>query len=139
MGRLLAIDYGLKRVGIAVTDPLQLIPNALETVAQVEIFSYLKNYCMQEEVDAFIVGDPKNLDNTPSEIANAVNLFINQLQALFPAKKVFRIDERFTSKMAAKALFDAGYKKKFRRDKNNIDKISAVILLQNYLEIKQQS
>ncbi len=137
MGRLLAIDYGAKRVGVAVTDPLQIIATALETVPAKEIIPYLKKYTQAEEVDAFIVGMPKRLDNTASSNAPLVEKFVKQLRQHFPDKPVHLADERFTSKIAFQTMIDGGMKKKDRRDKSNVDKISAVIILQTFMESKR--
>jgi putative Holliday junction resolvase len=137
MGRLVAIDYGSKRVGVAVTDPLQIIATALETVSAKEIISFLKNYRQAEDIEAFIVGMPKRLDNTASSNAPLVEKFVKQLQQQFPGTPVHLVDERFTSKIAFQTMIDGGMKKKDRRDKSNVDKISAVIILQSFMESKR--
>jgi putative Holliday junction resolvase len=129
----MAIDYGQKRVGLAVTDEGQIIATALDTVHVKDIFQYLKQYIGKENVSSFVVGDPKQLDNTPSESVRFVDPFVKKLRKEFPEIKVERYDERFTSKMAFQSMIDMGMKKKDRRDKANIDKISAVILLQSYM------
>lgn len=134
MGRILAIDYGGKRTGLAVTDPLQLISTALETVRSHELISYLKRYLQQEKVDAFVVGMPKKLDNTDTNGTLLVNRFLVVLKKEFADMPVHLIDERFTSKMAMDTMIAGGMKKKDRRIKGNIDKISAVIILQSYME-----
>lgn len=134
MGRILAIDYGGKRTGLAVTDPLQLIATALETVRSHELISYLKRYLQQEKVDAFVVGMPKKLDNTDTNGTLLVNRFLVALKKEFAEMPVHLIDERFTSKMAMDTMIAGGMKKKDRRIKGNIDKISAVIILQSYME-----
>lgn len=139
MARILAIDYGLKRTGIAVTDPLQLIANSLTTVATFEIFKFLKQYTDKEPVEIFIVGLPKNLDGKDTDATQPVLQFTKKLVAQFPSIPVKMVDERFTSKMALKTLIDAGTTKKFRRDKGNIDKVSATIILQEYLEYSGSS
>jgi putative Holliday junction resolvase len=136
MGRLLAIDYGLKRTGLAVTDPLKIIATALETVPTSEIFSYLQQYIQQENVEAFVVGMPKGMRNEDTDITKAVERFSASLQKKFPEKPVYLHDERFTSKMALDALIAGGTSKKYRRKKENIDKVSAVIILQSFLETK---
>lgn len=134
MGRILAIDFGGKRTGIAVTDPLQMIATALETVPSQEVIPYLKRYLQKEKVDAFVVGMPKKLDNTDTNGTVLVNRFLEKLKLDFAEMPVHLIDERFTSKMAFAAMLAGGMKKKDRRDKSNVDKISAVIILQSYME-----
>jgi putative Holliday junction resolvase len=133
VGRILAIDYGNKRVGLAVTDPLRIIATALDTVASHELMPYLKSYCAREQVDAFVLGDPRTLQNEPSQIARQVNEFAVHLQRSFPAKQVHRIDERFTSAMASAAIAQSGMSKQKRQEKGRIDQISAVLILQTYL------
>ncbi len=137
MGRILSIDYGTKRVGIAVTDPLQLIANALTTVETSKLIEFLKNYVQKEGVEAFVLGFPKNLDNTATDSTAAVLRFKIQLEKLFPDKLVHLIDERFTSKIAVQSMVAGGMKKKDRRQKGNIDKVSAVLLLQSFMEQKR--
>jgi putative Holliday junction resolvase len=134
MGRILAIDYGQKRVGIAVTDELKIIANALTTVPSVEIFDFLKTYLEKENVELFLVGEPKQMDNTPSESSKFVEPFVKKLIQTFPQIHIKRVDERFTSKMAFQSMIDRGLKKKDRQDKAMVDKISATIMLQSYLE-----
>lgn len=134
MGRILAIDYGGKRTGLAVTDPLQIIATALETVPSKELISYLKRYLQKETVDALVVGLPKKLDNTDTNGTFIVNRFLEVLKKEFPEKPVHTIDERYTSRMALDAMIAGGMKKKDRRNKENVDKISAVLILQSYLE-----
>ena len=136
MGRLLAIDYGLKRTGLAVTDPLKIIATALETVPTTEIFSFLQQYYQTEDVEAFVVGMPKGMRNEDTDITKAVEKFAASLQKKFPGKPVYLHDERFTSKLAMDALIAGGTSKKYRRKKENIDKVSAVIILQSFLETK---
>jgi len=133
MSRIMAIDYGQKRVGLAVTDEAQIIATALDTIHVKDIFQYLKQYVEKENVSSFVVGEPKQLNNTPSESVRFVDPFVKKLRKEFPLIKVERYDERFTSKMAFQSMIDMGMKKKDRRDKANIDKISAVILLQSYM------
>lgn len=133
MGRLVGIDYGLKRVGLAVTDPLQIIATPLETIAASQIIPYLKKYCQTETVDAFVVGFPKNLDNTDTHATQPTKTFVNQLRKQFK-QPIYWEDERFTSKMALDAMIAGGTTKKYRRQKGNIDKVSATIILQSYLE-----
>jgi putative holliday junction resolvase len=137
MGRIVAIDYGAKRVGIAVTDPLQIIATALETVPAKEVLAYLKNYDQAENIEAFVVGMPRRLDNTATSNTPLVERFIKQLQAQFSDKPIHLIDERFTSKTALQTMIAGGMKKKDRRDKANVDKISAVIILQTYMQSKK--
>ena len=133
MARILGIDYGTKRVGIAVTDPLQIIVNGLDTVPTDEIFDYLKKYMEEEEVECIVVGEPMHEDGSPAQIAHLVVGFIRKLKELFPEIKVDTQDERFTSKDAKEIILLSGVKKKKRRDKLLVDKISAVLILQDYL------
>jgi putative holliday junction resolvase len=133
MGRILAIDYGTKRTGLAVTDPLRIIATALETVSSSELLIFLKNYCQKETVDEFVIGMPKTLKNEDSEIAPLVRKFIVELKNTFPEKRVHEADERFTSSMAQRAMIEGGMKKKDRQVKGNVDKISATIILQSFL------
>lgn len=134
MARILAIDYGSKRVGLAVTDPLQIIATSLDVVPSYQVIEYLKKYIQAEMVELFVVGEPKRLNNMPAQSAPLVNNFVKQLQKQFPDIPVILHDERFTSKMAFQSMIDSGMKKSERRNKENIDKISAVIILQSYLE-----
>jgi putative holliday junction resolvase len=134
MARILAIDYGRKRTGLAVTDPLQIIPTALDTIPTHELLNYLRKYLDKEQVELFVIGEPKHLDNTPAQSAPLVNQFVIQLQKQFAHIPVKMYDERFTSKMAFQSMIDSGMKKSERMKKENIDKISAVIILQSYLE-----
>ncbi|MBQ8703021.1 MAG: Holliday junction resolvase RuvX [Bacteroidales bacterium] len=133
MGRIMAIDYGRVRSGLAVTDPVRIIATALTTVETPTLFSYLKDYCAREEVDIFVVGEAKHMDNTPSESAALIEPFVAQLRQLFPDKEIARIDERFTSKLAFQSMIDSGLKKKDRRDKGTIDRVAATIMLQDYM------
>jgi putative Holliday junction resolvase len=133
MSRIIAIDYGQKRVGLAVTDEGQIIATALDTVHVKDIFQYLKQYVEKENVSSFVVGDPKQMNNAPSESVRFVDPFVKKLRKEFPDIRVERYDERFTSKMAFQSMIDMGMKKKDRRNKANVDKISAVILLQSYM------
>jgi putative holliday junction resolvase len=134
MGRILAIDYGLKRTGIAVTDPLRIIATPLETVVTANLFQFLTSYLQKENVDEFVVGMPKTLSNEDSEIAPTVRKFVENLKVKFPEKSVHLADERFTSSMAMQAMIDGGMKKKDRQVKGNIDKISATIILQSFID-----
>jgi len=134
MGRLLAIDFGLKRTGIAVTDPLRIIATPLETVPTSNLFPFLTTYAQKENVDEFVVGMPKTLLNEDSEIAPMVRKFVEKLKLKFPAKPVHLADERFTSSMAMQAMIQGGMKKKDRQTKGNVDKISATIILQSFID-----
>ena len=134
MGRLLAIDYGTKRCGIAVTDPLQLIASGLTTVAADELLPFLTNYFNQEQVDLVVVGEPTRHDGTHSDVEANIREFISQFVLSFPTMRVERQDERFTSKMAFQTMIDGGMKKKQRRNKAMIDQISATIILQDFLQ-----
>ncbi|MEM9674455.1 MAG: Holliday junction resolvase RuvX [Cyclobacteriaceae bacterium] len=135
MGRLVGIDYGLKRVGIAVTDPLQIIATPLETIPTSQVINYLKQYCQNETVDAFVVGLPRKLDNSDTHATQPAKTFAKQLKKQF-TQPIYWEDERFTSKMALDAMIAGGTTKKYRREKGNIDKVSATIILQSYLESK---
>jgi putative holliday junction resolvase len=134
MPRILAIDYGTKRVGLAVTDPLKIIASALETVHSKDIFNFLKEYLEREEVETFVVGMPVNLDGEDTNNTAHVKGFVKNLRKMFPDINVHLHDERFTSKMALEAMITGGFSKKDRREKGNIDKISAVIILQSFME-----
>lgn len=136
MARILAFDYGLKRTGIAVTDDLQIIASGLTTVETPKLFSFLTDYLSSEKVELFVVGLPKQMDNTPSESEKLILPFIEKLQKKFPHISIVRIDERFSSKMAFQAMIDGGAKKKQRKNKALIDEISATIILQSYLHYK---
>lgn len=137
MGRILAIDYGKKRVGLAVTDPMQMIATRLTTVAAHEIWTFLKEYLAKEEVEKVIVGYPMQMNNLPSEAVNYINPFLRKFQKDYPEMPLEQVDERFTSKMAFQTMIDAGLKKKDRQDKGTIDGVSATIILQSYLEQKK--
>ncbi len=134
MARILAIDYGRKRAGIAVTDPLQLIANGLTTVPSHELLKFLEEYFRKEQVECVIIGYPVRMNNEPSEAVRYVNDFIRKFVTRFPAVRLVQHDERFTSKMAFQAMIDGGLKKSQRRDKAMVDKVSATIILQSYLE-----
>lgn len=136
MGRILAIDYGEKRCGIAVTDPLKIIANGLQTVDTKELIIFLKKYFQKESVETVVVGEPKRMSNEPSSIAPKIEKFILEFKKSFPTIHVERVDERFTSKMAFQTMLDAGLKKKDRQNKALLDTISATIILQSYLESK---
>ncbi|MEO1012153.1 MAG: Holliday junction resolvase RuvX [Bacteroidota bacterium] len=137
MGRILALDYGKKRTGIAVTDELQMIASGLTTVLTQELLTFLTQYLQQETVDRIIVGEPRQMDNTPSETEALITPFLKRLAHSFPLIPVERQDERFTSKMAFRTMIDSGLKKKQRRNKALIDEISATLILQDYLKRKQ--
>lgn len=137
MGRILAVDFGLKRTGLAVTDPLQIIATALQTLPTGEIIPFLKQYIPKESVEEIVIGMPKKMDNSDSEIVPMVKRFIDQLSKAFPGLAIINVDERFTSKIAQRAMIDGGMKKKDRRVKGNVDKISATLILQSYLESRR--
>ncbi|WP_299709800.1 Holliday junction resolvase RuvX [uncultured Tenacibaculum sp.] len=133
MARILAIDYGLKRTGIAVTDELQIIASGLTTVPTETLIDFLKDYTSKENVSQFVIGKPKQMDNTDSESEELIIPFLKKLQKEIPSIPVERVDERFTSKMAFQTMIDSGLKKKQRRNKALVDEISATIILQSYL------
>jgi len=134
VGRLIGIDYGQKRVGIAVTDSDQIIASGLSTVGSHEIFTFLKDYISKEKVEGFVVGFPRQMDYSPSQAAPFVRAFITGLKRKFPEIPVFETDERFTSKMAFQTMIEGGLKKKARQNKAMVDKISAVLILQSFME-----
>jgi putative pre-16S rRNA nuclease len=136
MGRILAIDYGKVRTGIAVTDELQLIASGLTTVLTKELMSFLNTYVETENVDTFVIGLPKQMNNEASESEALIGPFLDKLAKKFPNILIQRVDERFTSKMALQTMIDSGLKKKKRKNKALIDEISATIILQSYLSIK---
>ena len=137
MGRIIAIDYGRKRSGLAVTDTLQLIANGLTTVASHDLVNYLQDYISHESVDIFVVGLPKQMNNEMSDNMQYVEAFVKHLRRTIPDIPVQFYDERFTSVLAQKAMIEGGVKKKKRQDKALIDELSAVIILQSYLENKR--
>ena len=137
MGRLLAIDYGSKRTGIAITDELQLIASGLTTINTKELLSFLNDYFAEEQVDKVIIGEPKQKDGTHSLIENEIRMFIQHFSKAFPEHAIIRFDERFTSKIAFQTMIDSGLKKKQRQNKALIDEISATIILQDYLYKKK--
>jgi len=139
MGRIVSIDYGKKRIGIAVTDELQLIANGLHTVGVEDIFPFLETYCQTENVELFLVGKPKQMNNTDSAASKYIEPFVKKLKEKFPAIPIKRVDERFTSKMAFQTMIEAGLNKKKRQDKALVDTISATIMLQSYLESLEYS
>lgn len=129
----MAIDYGRVRTGLAVTDPMRIIATALTTVETPTLLQYIKEYCAREDVDMFVVGEAKHMDNTPSESMQLIEPFVAKLEETFPDKEVARVDERFTSKMAFQTMIDSGLKKKQRRDKGMIDQIAATLILQTHM------
>lgn len=133
MGRFLAIDYGTKRTGLAVTDPMQIIASGLTTVNTKELLNFLKDYVSKESVETIVVGLPKQMDNTASESEVYIQKFLTQLEKALPEIPVIRVDERFTSKMAFQTMIDSGLKKKQRKNKALVDEISATLILQSYL------
>lgn len=133
MPRILAIDYGQKRTGIAVTDELQIIASGLTTVATETLFSFLETYFKKEQVFKILVGEPRQMNGEPSQSAAMIDAFVHQLMAKFPEMKVIRVDERYTSKLAFQSMLDSGLKKKQRQNKALLDEISATIMLQDYL------
>jgi len=133
MGRILAIDYGSKRVGLAVTDSLRLIATGLTTVHSKDLIVFLENYFKKETVDVIVVGEPKTLQNDKSDSARFIDPFVVHLQRKFPDKKIERYDERFTSAMAHQTILSGGLKKKDRQNKETVDMISAIIILQDYM------
>lgn len=138
MGRIMAIDYGTKRIGLAVTDPLKIFASPLETVRPVDFESFLEEYLKKENIDAFVIGYPVRLNNMPSESVRQINPFIKKLKIKYPEKTVYLADERFTSQMAFQTMIDGGVKKKNRMDKSMVDKISASIILQSFLDSNRQ-
>jgi putative holliday junction resolvase len=136
MGRILAIDYGQKRTGLAVTDRLQIIANGLETVSSHTLINFLKSYFTSEEVELVVIGYPRQMNNTVSDAVIYVDEFIKHFKKNFPDRKYYLMDERFTSKMAMQAMIAGGVKKQQRRNKALIDKVSATIILQSYMEMK---
>jgi len=136
MGRIIALDYGRKRTGIAATDPLQIIANSITTVPSTEVISFLLSYAEKETIDAFVVGYPRQMNNLPSEAVQYIDPFITVLKKTFPGKEVHLMDERFTSKIAQQTILSGGVKKKNRQNKALIDSVSATIILQSFLEYK---
>lgn len=132
--RLMAFDYGTKRIGVAVTDPMQIIATALTTVHPQDIWTFLTDYLQTEQIETFVVGKPKQLDGSDSESASHVVGFMRKLKKIYPTIPVMEIDERFTSKMASAAIAQSGKKKKDRQQKGLVDTVSATIILQSYME-----
>jgi len=133
MGRILAIDYGTKRTGIAVTDELQIIASGLTTVATKDLLTFLTNYVSKEQVELLVIGEPKQMNNEASESEKHIEEFIKKLTKMLPNIHIKRVDERFTSKMAFQTMIDSGLKKNQRKNKTLVDEISATIILQSYL------
>lgn len=133
----MAIDYGQKRVGLAITDELKIIATALDTVPVKDIFVYLEKYFEKEQVECVVIGDPRQMNNEASESVKYIDPFVKKFRKVFNGIKVERFDERFTSKMAQQTMIDAGLKKKARQNKSTVDKISAVFILQSYLSAQQ--
>lgn len=134
MARILAIDYGKKRTGLAVSDPLQIIATALGTVDTKELIGYLKNYMKENEVEKVLIGYPLNLDDSPTDATPLVDKFIGKYKNVFPDLEIEKVDETLTSKMASFAMVEMGMKKKQRQKKENIDTVAATIILQEYLQ-----
>ena len=134
MGKALGIDYGTKRTGIAITDALQIIATGLTTVATHTLDDFIADIVLKEDIDCFVVGDPKNLDGTNTDSTAHVSGFVKRLQKLYPTTLVHQIDERFTSKIAKQSILASGVKKKSRQNKALVDKLSATIILQNFLD-----
>ena len=137
MPRILAIDYGIKRTGIAVTDDFQIIASGLTTIPSETAITFLKDYFSKENVAKVIIGEPKQMNGQPSESTEVIEKFVSKFQKEFPEMKVERVDERFTSKMAFQTMIDSGLKKKQRQNKGLIDEIAATILLQDYVNYKK--
>ena len=137
MGRILAIDYGKKRTGIAVTDPLQIIATALDVIESSRLITFLKEYFAKEPVDTIVIGLPKTLKNEEDEMAKLVRQVASQIQKTFPDKPLHFLDERFKSKIAQQTMIDSGMKKKDRQVKGNADKIAATIILQDFMSAKK--
>ena len=133
MPRILSIDYGIKRAGIAVTDEMQIIASGLTTVPSENLITFLKDYFSKEKVEKVIIGEPKQMDGTPSESAAIIEKFIKTFTMTFPEMPLDRVDERFTSKMAFQTMIDSGLKKKQRQNKALVDEIAATIMLQDYM------
>lgn len=137
MERVLAIDYGTKRTGVAVTDESQTFAFGLTTVATKDIFLFLKDYVLKHPVEGFVVGEPKRMNNTATDATVHIEGFIKKLNKEFPGLAVYRMDERFTSAMAKQAIIDSGVKKKGRENKELVDMVSATIILQSWIELKK--
>jgi len=138
MQRYIGIDFGFKRTGIAISDPLQLIAAPFDTIETPKLFSFIDNYIKNEKVEGIVVGFPRKLDNTNTNTTEEVISLIDKLKNKYPDFKIIPVDERFTSKMALDALIQAGTTKKYRQNKGNIDKVSASIILQSFLDHKER-
>lgn len=136
MGRILAIDYGTKRIGLAVTDPMQIFASPLDTVSPAGFDEFIENYLKTNEVDEFVIGYPVQMNNMPSESVKHINPFIKKLKFKYPEKHIHLADERFTSQMALRTMIEGGLRKKDRQDKATVDKISAAIILKSFLDSK---
>jgi putative Holliday junction resolvase len=134
MGRIIGVDYGLKRIGLAVTDPMQIFASPLTTVSPAEFDNFIRDYMKTSEVEAFVIGYPVQMNNKPSESVTYINPFIKKLKKTYPEKDIHLADERFTSQMALDTMIAGGVKKKNRQDKSMVDKISASIILQSFLD-----
>ena len=134
MSRIMAIDLGRKRCGIAVTDPLQIIANGLTTISSAQLVDFVMNYLQSEEVETLVIGEPKDMQNNPSDCSKYIDPIVNRLKKLLPNMNIVRYDERFTSVMAHQTMLDAGLKKSKRQDKELVDTIAATIILQSYME-----
>ena len=137
MGRIMAIDYGIKRTGLAVTDELQLIATALTTIETPKLMLFIDDYLRREKVECFVVGEAKHLNNTPSESAQYIEPFVEKLQSKYPEIPIRRVDERFTSKIAFQAMIDGGLSRKQRQNKALIDSVSAVLILQSFMQSRE--
>jgi putative Holliday junction resolvase len=137
MGRIMGIDYGNKRIGLAVTDPLHIFASPLDTIRTSDFDQFIAEYLKKEAVDAFVIGYPVQMNNEPSESVRYINPFIKKLKKSYPSIEIHLMDERFTSKMAHNTMIEGGLKKKARQDKSLVDKISASIILRSYLDRKQ--
>jgi len=136
MSKIVAIDYGLKRIGIAISDKSRIIAFGLSTIPNFEIIPYLTQIIKNEDINLFVIGKPIQKDNTPSDLENEIILFVKKLNIIFPQIKIVRYDERFTSSIAKKTIIESGINKTKRRNKELVDKISATLILQSYLENK---
>ena len=134
MGRIIGIDYGVKRIGLAVTDPLQIFASPLMTVITTEFYKFITGYLETDDVDAFVIGYPVQMNNQPSASVTYINPFIKRLKKTYPEKHIYLADERFTSQMAIRTMVEGGVKKRDRQDKSMVDKISASIILQSFLD-----
>lgn len=137
MARIMAIDCGRKRCGIAVTDPLQIIANGLTTVSTSELVDFVVHYVREEQVEAIVIGEPKDMKNQPSDATRFIEPLVNRLRKVLPEVRIDRYDERFTSKMAFQSMIDAGLSKKKRQNKELVDTISATLILQSYMESRR--